>query len=551
MLTTIRLTSLPFRRYGGQTEKQKERKLRVNLSFDHKDFTKNSVFKEHMQKRAEYFKQKMPYIPLSRIAKADPKTVSRKRRPFMSTSPMINAKVLKNANNELQKQASGAVKDIWDKEGGSLRNKFFLLDHTAEVLENYRRIKENEIFSRIVFEEREKKAFLKKEARQTENLIEDFDQRFPNYKYFSDTDGSPRDFSSLHGSRHLFIEETLITKNLASKALLSSGEPHMINENKEYQSKQKLLQNKRLDKLFTPRNNNAELQKYLEDKSNYETASLGETSADELALKSGEDSDKRVDIVRASGLAQSYEDEQRLAAQVAQYEKEIIDKYHKLDLYRAKGKPRAKISFNDMTLVENLSYIKHNLQTSEQAFELFKITQVKYESNPEIAASIVQKLANRSNLKAKEIPKKLLGRYEYKNMLKSIQKNLELLDNKQAVDTLFSIGKLHKHQPAKELSTEHPEFLRYFEYFLKDLMKDQEQRVPELQQIQVAYLCKGLTSLRKVLTPKNQEEELKLRELIKQHAIINCQTYDPYSISKVLRYLFSYNDGSDTAVATY
>ena len=107
----------------------------------------------------------MPYIPLSRIAKADPKTVSRKRRPFMSTSPMINAKVLKNANNELQKQASGAVKDIWDKEGGSLRNKFFLLDHTAEVLENYRRIKENEIFSRIVFEEREKKAFLKKEAR--------------------------------------------------------------------------------------------------------------------------------------------------------------------------------------------------------------------------------------------------------------------------------------------------------------------------------------------------------------------------------------------------
>jgi hypothetical protein len=67
------------------------------------------------------------------------------------------------------------VQDIWNKEGGSLRDKFFLLDHTAEVLENYRRIQENEIFDKVLFEEREKKAFLKKEGRKMENLIEGYE----------------------------------------------------------------------------------------------------------------------------------------------------------------------------------------------------------------------------------------------------------------------------------------------------------------------------------------------------------------------------------------
>lgn len=77
------------------------------------------------------------------------------------------------------------------------------------------------------------------------------------------------------------------------------------------------MQNLRIEKLLTPRSNNPELQKYLEDKAtNYDTASLGETSADELALKTStaeEDSDKRVDIYRESRLANQYEKIQQLA----------------------------------------------------------------------------------------------------------------------------------------------------------------------------------------------------------------------------------------------
>lgn len=102
----------------------------------------------------------------------------------------------------------------------------------------------------------------------------------------------------------------------------------------------------------------------MQDKANYDTASLGETSADELALKSsGEESG--IDILKPNKISESFDSEQRLAADVASYEKQIIDKYHNLDVYRAKGKHRSKISFNDLSLSENLNYIKHNLKNTD------------------------------------------------------------------------------------------------------------------------------------------------------------------------------------------
>lgn len=65
---------------------------------------------------------------------------------------------------------------------------------------------------------------------------------------------------------------------------------------------------------------------------------------------------------------------------------------------------------------------------------------------PEISALIVQKLANKTNLKQKDMEVKLFSKNQYKAMLKSIQKNLEHFDNKQLIDTFFSIGKLHSNQ---------------------------------------------------------------------------------------------------------
>lgn len=133
-------------------------------------------------------------------------------------------------------------------------------------------------------------------------------------------------------------------------------------------------------------------------------------------------------------------------------------------------------------------------------------------------------------------------------MLKAIQKNLEFLDNKQVVDTLYAVGRLHKGQKVKEMQQNHPEFQRYFTYFLKDMMKETKTRINDLAPVQIAYICKGLSDARKLFDEKNLMTESELRESIKQHAITYKDQYDPYSITKVLRYLFNQNDGSATSL---
>jgi hypothetical protein len=86
-----------------------------------------------------------------------------------------------------------------------------------------------------------------------------------------------------------------------------------------------------------------------------------------------------------------------MAADIELYEKKIVDEFHKLDIYRTKGKSKTKISFNDLTLHENLNYIKFTLKDTQEAFSLFDITKTKFIGG-EIPASIIQKLAIRSTL---------------------------------------------------------------------------------------------------------------------------------------------------------
>lgn len=107
----------------------------------------------------------------------------------------------------------------------------------------------------------------------------------------------------------MFIEEALINKGLTSgsKQAQLEGNAQLVNEHKEYKRKQVEVSNKRIEKLLTSRKNNPALQKYLEDKTaSYDTASLGETSADELAVKSGGE-DSGIDILRGNPLIQSYD----------------------------------------------------------------------------------------------------------------------------------------------------------------------------------------------------------------------------------------------------
>ena len=110
-----------------------------------------------------------PKLSLAELANNPNPTM--KRRPYFDRSPITNQKLYSFANKEIRKEAVQAVHEIEMTEKGDLGRKFFYLDHTAEVLENYRRIQENIIFDKVIHEGRQKKAFLKNESRKLENLI--------------------------------------------------------------------------------------------------------------------------------------------------------------------------------------------------------------------------------------------------------------------------------------------------------------------------------------------------------------------------------------------
>lgn len=57
--------------------------------------------------------------------------------------------------------------------------------------------------------------------------------------------------------------------------------------------------------------------------------------------------------------------------------------------------------------------------------------------------------------------------------------------------------------------------------------------------------------MKNLLNESNKKNEAKLRETIKEYCINNAARFDPYSVSKVMRYLYNYNDGSESAVKVY
>ena len=59
----------------------------------------------------------------------------------------------------------------------------------------------------------------------------------------------------------------------------------------------------------------------------YESASLGETSADELILVSNSASSGDLEVYRDSEVSKQYEEAKMIAGEVEQYEKEIVEKH--------------------------------------------------------------------------------------------------------------------------------------------------------------------------------------------------------------------------------
>lgn len=64
----------------------------------------------------------------------------------------------------------------------------------------------------------------------------------------------------------------------------------------------------------------------------------------------------------------------------------------------------------------------------------------------------------------------IVKRPEYKQMLKAIKANMQELDNRQLVDTLFSIGKLHKEKLSLEIAEE-SQLFPFFYHLIGDFVE--------------------------------------------------------------------------------
>jgi hypothetical protein len=148
-----------------------------------------------------------------------------------------------------------------------------------------------------------------------------------------------------------------------------------------------------------------------------------------------------------------------------------------------------------------------------------------------------------------------VDRKEYKQMLHQVRKGLQDLSNRQLVDTVFAIGKLHQSQTPSDFEPDSV-LMPFLVYTIGDMVKEAITRVDSLGGLELAYLAKGLGNLRPLIqsNEKTTEFEIELRRKIldalnEKHPMV--ATFDPYTVSKLLRYLLAYNDSSDSAINIY
>ena len=100
------------------------------------------------------FKKRQPEVKLSELASSSDETIPKKRRAYLDTSAKTNPTFSSFANKVLRKQAQEGVDSVYENDKDHLAEKFYYLDHTAEVLENYRKLQENIIFGKVLHDER-------------------------------------------------------------------------------------------------------------------------------------------------------------------------------------------------------------------------------------------------------------------------------------------------------------------------------------------------------------------------------------------------------------
>ena len=76
--------------------------------------------------------------------------------------------------------------------------------------------------------------------------------------------------------------------------------------------------------------------------------------------------------------------------EILEYQKSLVEQYRDMDIHRRmEGGKKAEL--NELTLTENLNYMKYNARHARQAFRIFKLGGEISEA-PEFASAIIQRI---------------------------------------------------------------------------------------------------------------------------------------------------------------
>jgi hypothetical protein len=565
---------------------------RDTSSYALKDFTKSPTAKQWLNKEVDKQKAKIKTEKLSSLLQTEDKRKLSKLNPYIQPSKrQFNRFVRKKAIN---KMAMNESKDFDD-----LAMRLFVQDHTAQVLENIRKTKENKIFNRKMHEIKEKKLALKLEARKPENIIENFEQKFLNYQNFNDNEFDPNKSYSLfnflpEGRRTL--GRNLSEQNELNNKINNTPTDYVVNNKfMEYEKNKKQLTNMRINSMLNGKKNNEALQKYLEnggieflkieegDKipksqnfienqpqniknyhdievtNNYSEISVSENKipaqskySASSSLSSTLNKSSSEIYTENSNLTKSlqsfFNPQIELTSKINQYELEVYNEFKKLDLYSKYNKGQVK--FGDLTLDENLNYIKFNITNSSDLFKMYrevihkdfvKYNKENIQDRPVIYSAILQKFA--LGVKNEEKALSLFTEFDYKNLLRDIKDNIPKISDKNLVDNLWSIGKLHRSN--RNFS---PVF---FTHLLNEMITElATQRVEYLSFEAISYMVEGLDFLK--ISPRYDDEmvvskEIQLGEKIYDRILEICKNdallvqFHPFNLAKILNYFYNEN----------
>jgi len=475
-------------------EGRKSRKLRKYLEDAHIDFCNTLPAKEYVKRLKEKVKAKSEFVPFSKalndkkIPKILPMYVELKKEQRRHLSRIFRIRASKGINIAQKKNQK------------SLEEKIFFLDKTAAVLENYRKILEVKIFNRLLHREREKRLFLKMHARKLENLIPNYDIRFKTFERYNNTELT---LNEPQYTLHNFLEE--------SKSIGKVNEKYQ-----KYLEDQNTLANIRIEQFLTERPRNPKLLKLAAGNNETSIITVDNTPSSIIAQT---DTDYQIEL----------KDQLELANKIRNYENNVINYYDRhYDIYKAhkrKGRP----NFLTLNKDQILNYIKFNLKSTNELFELYSEIKER-EDLLTVSASLLQRLA--ISIDRNEM-NKLIECKPFIEIFRNAGKAKSLLNDKGLIDTFFAMALIYSNIESTKIMP------KYLWHFTCDYVEEIEKRIDNLNENHLAFLCKSLRKLQLVyeFLPELTDLDIKLITRTKQ-CIPNMKSYN---IAPILEYITSNN----------